>query len=543
MPEATSTSGFGFVANPSPQVSPVPGALAGHGLEYRIVVVSANGTRHGEIVNFDLSRITWELNTFGTAEFTVPTLDESAKLIKVPEREVEIWRGNNLIWAGAMVRATYGDRDVSVQCQGLGWYFKRRHFGKANRINFLANPQFEESAVGTFPVKWSSGGVTATVIESYRVLGSRSVELWNTVAGVDTHINQRVYFDTDANGVFFTLVGHFFVRNTDWVGPAMLGRGLFIEVIDNTGVVRAHEFVTIDTNTPRESWQRGEVGIHLPPLVTGWSVGVRLYALGGRIVWDACSLTVMESTSTAVPQEEQTTFAARMVNHAQDPAYGKSPLRINPNTPPSGVKIWRTHQHTDHLSVLDGINERVGIRDGYEWDVRPHDRAFTTYYPRKMNERSDVIFGLGPAYGDYFTDGIVSFSIEVDGETTANSVVVLGEGEGPDREEGAATDTTALGGLTLERVVFAPAGSPIAVLDALAAAALERLKRPVTVPSITVRSPALIGSLNTGDVVRVVIDHGAVSVNGRYRIVRIEVDVRAETMTLALNPAELYEAP
>lgn len=532
-----------FVANPSPQVSPIPDVPAGSQLDYRIVIASADGTRHGELANFTLARVTWELNTFGTAEFSLPVLDETASLVKVPEREAQIWRGNNMLWAGPMVRASANGQTLTVQCQGLGWYYKRRHFGKANRINFLANPQFEESAIGTFPVKWAQGGVTASVIESYRILGSRSVELYNTVAGVDTHIHQQVYFNTDSNGVFFTLVGHFFIRNTDWVGPATLNRGLYIEVRNDQNVVTHHEQVDIDQNTPRESWQRAEVGIHLPPNVTGWSVDVRCYAVGGRIVWDATSLTVMESTSTAVPQEDQAIFAARMSNHAQDPVYGKSALGINPDTPLTGVKIWRTHQHTDHLSVLDGINERVGVRDGYEWDIRPHDRAFTTYFPRKTNERSDLVFGLGPDYGEYFTDGIVEFSVEVDGEATANSVTVLGEGEGPDREEGGATDAGTLGGLTLERVIFAPTGSPIAILDALAYAALERLKRPVTVPSITIRSPALIGSLNTGDVIRVVINHGWVQLNGRYRIVRVELDARQEQMTLALNPAELYETP
>lgn len=538
-----------FVANPAPQTSPVPGALSGHGLDYRIVIASADGTRHGELSNFDLSRVTWELNTFGSAEFTIPVTDETASLIKVPEREVEIWRGNNILWAGVMVRATYGEKDVNVQCQGIAWYLKHRHIGKANRINFLGNPQFEESAVGTAPVKWDVNGVAASVIESYRILGGRSVELVQALQGRDTFISQTITRSTaPTQGLALFLVGHFFIRNQDYVGPGYLDRGLYVEVRDNAGVLQLVDFVPIDKDTPREVWQRGEVVAHIPPNQANWTVNVRLYAVGGRTIWDACSLTVMESVATGPTPMDQATFAGVIVNHAQDAAYGKSPLRISTNTPDTGIKIAKAHQHTDHLLIMDAINERVGIRDGYEWDIAitPTARTFTTYYPRKMNERSDVVYGLGPTYGDYFDpirDGITSFSIEVDGEATANSVVVLGEGEGPDREEGGATDTAALGGLTLERVVFSPTGSPIAILDALAYAALERLKRPVTVPSITVRSPVLIGSLNTGDVIRVVIDHGAVKLDGRYRIVRIELDVKAETMTLALNPAEIYESP
>lgn len=531
----------------------VPGytAPAGSLLPYRIVIRSAAGTKYGELANFVLNRITWELGGLGSAEFTVVNNASAKDLIKVPHREVEIWRGNNLLWAGPMVRASSQGNEVNVQCQGLGWYFKRRHIGKADRTNYLGNPSFEDSPTGSFPSGWGPGGVTATVVESPRLLGSRAVELYQTGVDVDTHIHRQIWFTTDSDGLYVTFVGHFYI--SEWLGTSFEERGLFIEVRDNfvgngtaanpEGRWTHYEFLNINEQTPRNTWIRAEVGIHIPPNVTAYSVDARCYGIGGRIVWDACSVTVMESLAMLKPDEEQTAWAARIVAHAQDSTLGKSNLNIGQFTPATGIRrAGVAHQYADHLPISDALDAFPNLRDGFESDivVTPTARTYTTYYPIKANRRPDVRFELGPAFGEFFGT-IVDYSVEVDGENTANEIVVLGEGEGPDREEGAATDAASLEGLTLEKVIFPPAGSPIDVLDSLASKALDKLKRPVTVVTITVKDPALIGSLQTGDIVGVVIDHEWTQVNGEYRIVRIELDAANETLSLSLNEAVLYE--
>ena len=517
-----------------------PGTL----IPYRIVVRSAAGTRYGELAGFDFKRATWELSGMGFAEFSLPETHPSALLIPLatmPSREVEIWRGFVLVWAGPIVRAESDGVRVNVQCVGLEWYFKRRHTGKADRTNYLANPQFEDSGVGTFPALWGTGNVTATVVDTHKVLGARAVELWQTNADVDTHIHQQVFFNTGPLGLFVTLAAWFFIRpDVAFEGPAFEERGLFIEVRDAANNWTHYEYVPINEETPRGVWNRGEVGIHLPPNTTGYSVDARCYAIGGRIVWDAASLTVMESLSFY--DTEQTTIAAALVAHAQDPAYGKSDLSIGTSTTATGIRRTRHYQHVDHLPISEALAEWEGLKDGFEWEVVVSEasRLFTTYFPRKSRRRYDISFTLGPAYGPYFGT-IVSYRLQADAETTANVVIVPGEGEGPDREEGAAQDVAFLDGLTLEAVIFPPAGSNIDRLDALAHGALERLKRTVTVLSMVVKDPALIGSLHTGDVVTVVIDHGWTQVNGLFRVVSIELDPNNETLTLSLNPAELYD--
>lgn len=541
------TEGDAAVTTTAQAYTPPPGTQ----LPWRLVVKAYPfSTRVGELSGFTLTRVYKELGGHGAAEFSLPVLAADPALVKAPGNEVEVWHGNSVVFAGPMVRARADRGTVHVQCADPSWYFGRRYIGKADRTNYLANPEFQDSPPGTFPVSWGTGAVTAEVVSSPRILGTQAVRLSQASVDVDTHVHQQVWWNsTGTLGLYVTFVAHFFIEQ--WIGSAFEERGLFIEVRDATvgngtstnpeGRWTHYEYLRINEETPRGVWVRGEVGIHLPPQVTRYSVDARLYAIGGAVVWDATSLTVMESLSYY--NTDQATIAQAIVVHLQNPSFDKSTLLLNADTPATGVLRSIHHQHADHVSGLDALNGLVGLRDGLEWDVHCDSatRTFRTHYPRKQNDRSETVhFSVGPN-ADASFGTVVDFQVEVDGEETANVIVVLGEQEGPDREEGGAKDTTSLGGLTLEKVVFPPAGANIDRLDAIAAASLERYKRPVTVTSVTVYAPHLIDSLQTGDVVSVTIDHGWVQLSGRYRVVAISVDPANETMELTLNDAAVYE--
>jgi len=111
-------------------------------------------------------------------------------------------------------------------------------------------------------------------------------------------------------------------------------------------------------------------------------------------------------------------------------------------------------------------------------------------------------------------------------------------GDGSDREEGGAIDTSAWSdGVTMEEVFTAPDGTPI---DALGSMATERLtvsRNPISL-EITLlpgRNPDPIGALWPGDDVPVTINRHQLHINGTYRIVRAAINPVGNTMDLTLN--------
>jgi hypothetical protein len=505
--------------------------------DYEIHVVDQAGTRFVTLANvLNPSPLRNVLNHAGSFRFALHVEDAQATQVLAIEREVQVWRDGALLagdgWLAVVTpEATIdaGTALVEFECRGLLWYFDRRFIGDADRTNYLGAGQ------GTFDANltgWTATGTTATFDGTKRASGTGSAKLVTAAAGADAFLSRTVSVTGTGVGTLLTVAGWFFVDPTGYLGEAYGGRGLFLQR-SVAGVVQDFDFATLanddDGNVPTGSWQRREVTVHVPPSTTE-DITVRLYGPGGTIWWDEVILVAMDAVSYY--ETDQATIAGGIALHLQDAFYGKSTLSIPTSTPATGVVRDAHYQHAEHMPGGRSMADFTTLDDGFDHSVETTatatsgTRTYTTHYPRKGVLRSALS-----------TDEIVRLRwVPVDGDQAANSVVVLGDGDGPDREEGSAIDTTAFGGVTLEKVISAPPGTLIDRLDEKAA---EELRVSVNAARLEVTlGPGLrIGTLLPGDTISVPAVLGYVDTTGTWRITETELDTVADSLSFKAEVA------
>jgi hypothetical protein len=285
-------------------------------------------------------------------------------------------------------------------------------------------------------------------------------------------------------------------------------------------------------------WNRFEIELTTPPkagVPEGIAVGL-LAPANATVYWDAVSLTLIEKE--AFYNWDQSHIVALLVAHLQDEDYDKSDVNITLNTAATGVLRTRVYIHSEHPPGLGSIEEFTQLDNGLDISVEytPTDRVFTTHYPMK-----------GIDYSSTFTleagVNLAEWTWSFDGEAAATSVVVLGTGNGSDREEGFAQDTSSYSdGVTLEQVLVS---SPEATIDSLDNLAAERLKVALNPVNLVVKTTPpqpgsldVVGLIRPGDFVTVNIQRHALSVNDRFRVARLTVNPdHTLDMTLNLRPA------
>ena len=481
----------------------------------------------------NVKSIEWELNGPGSATIEMATVDTSA-VVSVLAHEIQIWREGVCLFWGPVTRVDADAETVTFQCRGLLWYLDRRFFGQADRENLLANADFE---VGSLSSWTSSGPTSATGVTTHPLTGTKSAELVESPAGGDSFIYQNVVVTGTGVGTLLTLVGWFYLQDGGFLGGALDNRGLFVELEVASALYGEPSFTIIDTETPRNVWQRHETTIWVPPNLTV-TVNVRLYAPGGTIYWDACQLVKMESLSFY--DTDQASILRHWVDYAQDNytfTHGKSDLLISATTatcPLTGVRRDEHQQFADHANIGQAIQGFGELDNGVDVSVEQNGstRQFHTWYPSKGTDRSATITISESMLADD------AFGFRLDGEQASSSVIVLGEGDGPDREEGGATDTSLFGGTTFEAVIAAEPGTPLARLDAKANEWLRALKNPRSL-TVTVHEPSanLLGTVVEGDTVDVQIDHGFIVIAADYRVVARRFRPGVEALTFEMNPA------
>jgi hypothetical protein len=155
------------------------------GTDYRLYVVDKTGSVFGQVDDARLGSVTFELNGAGGLDFTLATTDTDNALCQ-PGREVQLYRGDQLLFWGPIVRRQIGLDESSYQCSGLLWYFERRFMGKADRTNLLINGDFEAGEAG-----WTfEGGVTHAADLTRKVEGARSLRLAGAPADHVQHAKQ-----------------------------------------------------------------------------------------------------------------------------------------------------------------------------------------------------------------------------------------------------------------------------------------------------------------------------------------------------------------
>jgi hypothetical protein len=513
-------------------------------------VVDRSGNVLEELEHANVGPVVRTLNGEDEFSFSSPKYDPATLAVELAGEAQVLRKGVVMAW-GPVVGddASSADPKVSFTGRGPWWYFRKRFFGTADRRNFLTNGDFETGAASgvlnaSIPGWTRVGGArsrhwtTATKPGGHGLpaplSGTKAVSLDSGIAGQNAYLRSRFSYRTSfPPGQRITVAAWYWIGD-GWIGPAALGLGLYVGRRVG-GEFTVQNAAAVDNDSPRGEWVRLETSIIVPPNEDG-EVEVRLYQPAGWIVWDAAVSVLMESTGAGFTPTDQTELAATVVRYAQT-GRGKSSLNVGTDTPPTGVLRRRAWQHADHQWIADAVTELGTLPDGFDFsvDVDERSRTFRTHYPRKGVDRSDdVVLRLGrPEDGG----NLSSYRRGREVGSSATSVVTRAQGDGPDREEGGAIDPAALDGLVLEDLVDAPSNLTIGDLDDFAADELEVRKRPAVVLEVTTYggAGALIELLDVGDLVRVVIDDGYVQVDAVFRIVRLSIDPKTETMVLTLN--------
>lgn len=517
---------------------------------YRLVVVDQYGTAYEELENAQLGQVSWLLNDIGSFDFSLATDDPKIQACIVPEREVQVWRGTQLIWWGVLVRARGDHQTVNFQAQTLEWYFTRRVLGKVPVPDLLVNGDFE-LLEGNWTFEYGNlapdTGANATppghnIVTDPVLAGKRALRLTSTLTGNHKWARQKArYRNASGRVITATCVAWSYLKS--YAGPAAGECGLVFARYDTIaldphpalaaqGLKKIHDYKVsfINADTPLNAWVRHEITLDLPPDFLDYDLTARLHVPNGEVVWEEASITIGENVYF---DTDQASIVEGLVRLAQDTGAGKSALNIGTLCPSSGVRRKREYLTTERQQFSEALFEFGTLHDGVEIGMllTPTTRQVRTYYPR-MGRDNDTALTLG--------GNILSFSVDVDATLTASTVIVQAEGEGSDREEGIATDASLLNGLILETVYNATPGSAQSSLQAQADRGLARYRRPVTIPSVTTQQGMadLLTQIGLGDRVPVYIDKGWIQARGKYRVTGITLEPTTDQITFTLVPED-----
>lgn len=438
--------------------------------------------------------------------------------------EIRVWWGSTVIFWGPIVRTNTGSDTMRVSCQGLTYYFTKRHVGDHERVNLISNGDFAGGLMtGWTENEIASTNLSASVVSDYfklngyslRILGkTRTVDLRTDGEAVDSPVDYEDYHMVDSQVVFrtgylfsgssgFNVVickAWFYIRDDgtySYKGKPFDKRGFYIQTQVSPGTwTGRHWFYPIDDRTPRNEWVRAEFEILVE---ADERIEIRLYCPGSdgvtdsAIYWDAIGCYQEESLSFYQSDgkgTDLTEIIEGLIDHAQgrsvlgqSAAANKTDLNINddPANASVGFKLAIAYQHADHENVWDSIIDITRMENG---------PSVRTAWNAAGTERYLKVGSLGTLKTAFnlqlsgSSSNIIDLTYRRDGDEVANSVLVMGDGAGPDREEAAAVDYSDLG-VTHEAILRAPSGFDIDQLDEMAFG--ELALRKVVPESLVVR--------------------------------------------------------
>lgn len=539
---------------------PTPRAV-GLASTYRVASVERGGTVRTFVPNGIITEDPgWEMSTFGAFTFTNPLYDRAnSRLGKYDE--VVVVKDNRIVWWGVIVTVTTtinGDDAVrTYRCADLLWYFDHRYVGKASRFNYARNPSFEAGSADT-----SWGSVGTIVFDNFSSdrykLDDHSGKITAATADQDWYVYEDILaFTSTGVGDLLTIVGWYFIEDDgSFVGTALDGIGLALIPFDGatpepqeTGFARVNGG---EDNPVRGSWQKLRATIYLPPDTTR-DLQIRLYAQGGTIYWDAIQVVRMESLSSVSSATDFTSDIAKilqlLVLHAQDPAVDKDDVAIEAtdiSCPDTGVRKERHYQYADHAQILRAMQEFPAMEPGCDFYIDwtrngpcDYTRTFRTAYPNRGTDRG-FDYGLRLVVGPGGVNGerVVAYGHTDDGDQGITSSTVLGEGDGPDREE--AGVLLPAPPLIVEEVIAAPVTTDIDALAGVAAQNLAARDDP-DIWQVTVHAPTWVGVVLPGDTLPahfVIQDEDGATIESfsdRVRVASCSASIDAEQLALTLN--------
>lgn len=515
------------------QTGPPPPTAFGFKPTWDIRAVGILGAVHAFYPTAGFRSLTWKYNLPDEASVAIrlddgllTELDPDA----TPTRELQIYRNGKLLYQGKpTVRSVdKTNRVMLFGCKDPTWYLTKRYVGRANRVNRLGNPSFESGALAPWKKTDPDSTLTLTVSTSKHLLGTHALKMVCTDATSAPYVSQRIVSSAGPGSLRLFLTGWFYIET--FTGAAPFNAGLLLVRQGATGP-RSYTYQQINATSEVGQWVRLETFVRTPPEHTEF-VEARLYAIHGTIWWDAIELNADEHLGWGDGTDEGV-----VIKDVADYLQGKgkfghlSPektdLAIRTIMPTTGevVQGGLAYHLADHQQGYAGTPSGSGVLDhflnasnGVDWRFEPQGRILRGHYPGiGVDRTTDVVFtfrrpiGLGGAMNAQW--GIVDYTWGDSIEGSANQIVELGGWGGsqypgdPSREEGGYTDTSELGGVTLELVETAPQGTPISQLNPRAVARGSRLKGALIAPTLIIREEAPVAARGIAYDTEVLLDH------------------------------------
>lgn len=558
---------------------------------YRLVVSRFDGTDAIEVADAKIGSYTRELNGKNDSfSFTVSIRNTAVSHIDEPYHEWKLFRGRRLLGGGVIVkrRTVNNGQAIEFQCRGYRWYFDHRHVNRMPQREFVVNRSFQLGMAGWrlgFDSRHADGPPEYALVNdpvySMDNTDKLALKLHKNQVDHDSFAYQHFGWVVPADhkdGDTFVLTAWVYVPSDEYIGPAYGGRGLMLEHFtsfnadgtpeDRDNISVAFAAAPINDDTPKDKWVQMQAVLNIPRSkrpttprfanpelgITGrgsWEytedtqyVSFRLYCPYGTAYWDEVSLTYNERL--VFLQREQTEILAEVINHGQDPEYGKSDLLINPFfASRSKVRRNRTYLFSNDQTVNDIIDEAVSMERGVDVDIYPvampdetTQRWFRQFYPHKGQYK--------PRYALILGKNITSFTVETSGEKVGNSVMVRSDSGNDKAPFTSHSVDVHESGVVLETIYAATPGSSITSLDDQSDRGLKRFRKKVHAVKVTVANQ--LGEewwdvLDVGDTTDLIIDHYEYAVNGIFRILRKTLDTDTGAVSFDLVAKDLaYDA-
>lgn len=233
---------------------------------------------------------------------------------------------------------------------------------------------------------------------------------------------------------------------------------------------------------------------------------------------------------------DQFAIAQGLMTYAQT-GTNKTLNITNASQTASGVTRSRTYKRDDHANILDLLKEfpklsrdDTGAKNGFDFDVdhTNNARVFTCYYPQRGSLKANLTIELGRNMTDCVVDE--------DATGLATKAYCTGGSNGDVKFENNFEDTAA-SAVYGEMQHFFSDGSQkdVTVLKQRAADYVRSNKAPQVLPDVQAAEVpvSLLGRIQPGDSVPVVIQKGRMAVASSRRIASITWKPRPNTLTLA----------
>ena len=218
-----------------------------------IAVDVGTGASPVELTNAVIHPIEIPLNEAETTTIEMATIDSQAAELFDPTREIQIWRDDEILFWGPVVRLEANHDSIEAQCAGPWWYFTRRFFGKADRTNLIVNGGFEDGMTG-----WTAVGLTPVVDPFRSVEGRRSIRLTGTASDHENRITQTWTHPSGGHplGDLVTVSAWVYAASEGYAGTALDNRGMVVTHKDADGNVLFDALVKLWDDTPKDEWVR-----------------------------------------------------------------------------------------------------------------------------------------------------------------------------------------------------------------------------------------------------------------------------------------------